>query len=144
MNIHFFFQILNRCNVAVIAKLALKANPKVQFVVSTTHLLFNPRRHDIRLAQVQLLLAELDRIAHNYETQSTDKSIPIILTGDFNLQQDSQPYRLLVGETVNIANVFKSVFQVKGTLLPMELGITDNCQHYHVVAKNRRDQTAVS
>ena len=35
-------------------------------LVATTHLLYNPKRTDIRLAQSALLLAELDRVAvHN-------------------------------------------------------------------------------
>ena len=32
-------------------------------LVATTHLLYNPKRTDIRLAQSALLLAELDRVA---------------------------------------------------------------------------------
>lgn len=55
--------ILNRDNIAIIAKFAPKDNPEEEFVVATTHLLYNPRRQDVRLAQTQLLLAELDRIA---------------------------------------------------------------------------------
>lgn len=55
--------ILNRDNVAVIAKFSPRGNPEVEFVVATTHLLYNPRRQDVRLAQTQLLLAELDRMA---------------------------------------------------------------------------------
>jgi protein angel len=32
-------------------------------VVATTHLLYNPKRHDVKLAQMQILLAEVERIA---------------------------------------------------------------------------------
>lgn len=56
-------ELLNRDNVGIIAKLALKDNPETQVVVATTHLLYNPRRNDVRLAQIQLLLAEIERIA---------------------------------------------------------------------------------
>lgn len=55
--------LLNRNNVAIITKLAPKDNIEQEFVVATTHLLYNPKREDVRLAQVQLLLAEIDRIA---------------------------------------------------------------------------------
>lgn len=55
--------ILNRDNVAIIAKFNPKNHPKSEFVVATTHLLYNPKRQDVRLAQTQLLLTEIDRIA---------------------------------------------------------------------------------
>lgn len=56
-------ELLNRDNVGIIAKLAVKKNPEIQLVIATTHLLYNPRRHDVRLGQTQLLLAEIERIA---------------------------------------------------------------------------------
>ena len=55
--------LLNRDNVGLVAKFSLKESPNTKFVISTTHLLFNPRRNDIRLGQVQILLAEIERIA---------------------------------------------------------------------------------
>lgn len=56
--------LLNRDNVAIIAKFAPKDNPEAEFVVATTHLLYNPRRQDVRLAQTQVLLSELERMAY--------------------------------------------------------------------------------
>jgi protein angel len=55
--------ILDRHNVGLIVKLAIKANPSKHLVVATTHLLFNRNRHDVKLAQTQLLLAEVERFA---------------------------------------------------------------------------------
>jgi protein angel len=55
--------ILDRHNVGLIAKLAIRANPSNYLVVATTHLLYNPNRHDIKLAQTQVLLAEVERFA---------------------------------------------------------------------------------
>lgn len=62
-------EILNRDNVGIIAKLSLRDSPETQIVVATTHLLYNPRRNDVRLAQIQLLLAEIERIAFIENTQ---------------------------------------------------------------------------
>lgn len=62
-------EILDRPNVAIIAKFSEKKNPTKQFVVATTHLLFNPRRQDIRLAQTQVLLTEIDRLAFDKLTK---------------------------------------------------------------------------
>lgn len=64
----------------------------MEFVVATTHLLYNPRRQDIRLVQIQILLAELDRIS---KIQDIEANVPVILTGDFNLQPNTAPYNLL-------------------------------------------------
>ena len=88
-------ELLNRENVAIIAKLCLKSDPSIQFLVATTHLLYNPRREDIRLAQIQILLAELDRHAQIIDSNGQKTYMPVILTGDFNLKPYSAPYTFL-------------------------------------------------
>lgn len=130
---------------AIIAKFALKSKPDTKFVVSTTHLLFNPKRHDIRLAQMQVLLAELDRIAR--DDIDTNRALPIILTGDFNVQQQSEVFQLMIGESVTPRMMFNKMNFTSGierrTLLPTEMGISDECQHLDVVIHSNRYQTAV-
>lgn len=67
LTVEFFnpqIPLLNRDNVGIIAKLVPKNHPKREFVVATTHLLYNPRRSDVRLAQMQLFLAEIDRASY--------------------------------------------------------------------------------
>lgn len=138
-------KILNRCNVAIIAKFAHKSNPSTNFVVSTTHLLFNPKRHDIRLAQMQVLLAELDRVARDNAKQQ--QIAPIILTGDFNIQQNSEVFRLIIGESVAPRDVFEKLNfkfgKTHANLLPYKMGISDECQHFDVVVNGNRYQTAL-
>lgn len=56
-------ELLSRDNVGLVAKFSLKESPETKFVIATTHLLFNPRRNDVRLGQVQLLFAEIERIS---------------------------------------------------------------------------------
>ena len=56
-------ELLSRDNVGLVAKFQLKDDPSTQFVVATTHLLYNPKRNDVRLGQVQLLFAELEKMA---------------------------------------------------------------------------------
>lgn len=66
MKVEFYqpgIKLLNRDNVGIVAKLSFRDSPNTQIVVATTHLLFNPRRNDIRLAQTQLLLTEIEKIA---------------------------------------------------------------------------------
>lgn len=62
-------ELLDRDNVGIIAKLCLRDSPETQVVIATTHLLYNPRRNDVRLAQTQLLLAEIERLAFIENTQ---------------------------------------------------------------------------
>lgn len=57
--------ILNRDNIALIAKFSPLNNLSAEFIVSTTHLLYNPKREDVRLAQSQVLLTEVERMAFN-------------------------------------------------------------------------------
>lgn len=130
---------------AIIAKFAVKSRPESIFLVSTTHLLFNPRRHDIRLAQIQVLLAELDRIARDDNHQN--RIAPIILTGDFNVQQSSEVFQLIIGESIEPEQLFKKMnFRTESSntnLLPRKMGISDDCRHLDVVVNSNRYQTAV-
>ncbi len=51
---------LDRDNIGILAKFRPRKDlfdDSSIFCVATTHLLFNPRRHDVKLAQVALLLA---------------------------------------------------------------------------------------
>uniref|UniRef100_A0A336N0R2 CSON007738 protein n=1 Tax=Culicoides sonorensis TaxID=179676 RepID=A0A336N0R2_CULSO len=141
-------QLLNRENVAIVAKLSSKSDPSCTFVVGTTHLLYNPRRQDVRLAQVQVLLAELDRIAYSADS----KYVPVIMTGDFNLQPYTAPYKLLTkGQLKYDALLPRTLEKPRNDdnrqecagkqLLPKNLGITDDCQHIHVVTTNERNFT---
>uniref|UniRef100_A0A182YD93 Endo/exonuclease/phosphatase domain-containing protein n=1 Tax=Anopheles stephensi TaxID=30069 RepID=A0A182YD93_ANOST len=132
---------LNRENVAIIAKLSLKANPRAKLVVSTTHLLYNPNRQDIRLAQVQVLLAELDRFAYCGKLPNgIPQYDPVILCGDFNLQPFTAPYELLSkgylrydrleSRSLKASNQRRGYVEKIGKFfLPPALGITDKCQH---------------
>uniref|UniRef100_A0A182NPK7 Endonuclease/exonuclease/phosphatase domain-containing protein n=1 Tax=Anopheles dirus TaxID=7168 RepID=A0A182NPK7_9DIPT len=140
---------LNRENVAIIAKLSLKANPRAKLVVATTHLLYNPRRQDIRLAQVQLLLAELDRFAYSGTTSNgVPLYDPVVLCGDFNLQPFSAPYELLTTGELRYDQLASRSLQPTSPhgyedplgkyFLPPALGITDKCQH--TVLRDRGQQ----
>ncbi|KRG00256.1 uncharacterized protein Dwil_GK27997 [Drosophila willistoni] len=86
--------LLNRENVALLTKFRLKDNQKQpeeepkEFIVATTHLLYNPKRQDVRCAQITKLLEELQTF--------TGLAKPIILTGDFNSELDSSPIEVLL------------------------------------------------
>lgn len=69
----------------------MKNKPNVQLVVATTHLLYNPRRCDIKLAQTQLMLAEIEKLAYKGHNKFTGQAeyLPIIFTGDMNYSPES-------------------------------------------------------
>lgn len=56
--------VLNRDNVGIVLRLSPRANENENLIISTTHILYNKKRHDIKLAQVHLLLAEIERVAY--------------------------------------------------------------------------------
>lgn len=130
----------------------MKSDPSIRIVVATTHLLYNPRRQDVRLAQVQVLLAELDRISYDGQhPNGSPKHTPIILSGDFNLQPFTAPYQLITNGYLKYDKLeYKTLeYGCNGarengpTLLPRELGITDNCQHVNIAQKNIKCKTKV-
>lgn len=121
--------ILNRDNIGMMAKFVSKVMPSAPFVICTTHLLYNPKRSDIRLAQMQIFLAEIDRFA--FVKNSTGKSyLPIILTGDFNSPPDSKLNQFIHHghiETKNLSEALKL------------LAITNSCQHLGVYMERRNE-----
>lgn len=110
--------------------------------------MYNPRRQDVRLAQIQVLLAELDRIAG---APNNGRYLPVVLTGDFNLHPNTAPYRLIRNGTLKyeelaartLENLERGDSEKNGkTLLPSSLGITDDCQH--VEKNNKKGSTPVN
>lgn len=89
--------ILNRDNVGLVLLLQpvlpedLGLKTVSPLCVANTHVLFNPRRGDIKLAQVALLLAEIDKIARTTE----GSYYPVILCGDLNSVPDSPLYKFI-------------------------------------------------
>lgn len=72
-----------------------------KFVVATTHLLFNPRRGDIKVCQLRFLLAELWKTVTFKLENGAIKQWPLILCGDFNLQPNSHIYNFIVNRKMN-------------------------------------------
>ncbi|XP_011335312.1 protein angel isoform X2 [Ooceraea biroi] len=136
-------ELLNRDNVGMIAKFALRDSPQTQIVVATTHLLYNPKRNDVRLAQVQLLLAEIERIAFVENTISGPKYLPILLAGDFNLEPFTGVYKFLTEGVFEYYGKGRSLeptpyCSLSNSLIPPRLCVTDNCQHFNILTQRLR------
>ncbi|NWT17395.1 ANGE1 protein, partial [Vireo altiloquus] len=137
--------ILNRDNVGLVLLLqpVLPENLGLKAVsplcVANTHVLFNPRRGDIKLAQVALLLAEIDKIARTTE----GSYYPVILCGDLNSVPDSPLYKFIrngelsyhgmpAWKVVSGQEDFSQQLYSRKLLAPLwpsSLGVTDKCQY---------------
>ncbi|XP_078263362.1 protein angel homolog 1-like [Rhinoraja longicauda] len=147
---------LNRDNVALLALLrpVLPQPPDSgqdqptlpDILVANTHLIFNPRRGDIKLTQLAVLLAEIQQLLP--AARGDGSPCPVILCGDFNSVPDSPLYKLIRnGElyyygmpTWKVSCQEDGSNQVcprklYGPLWPSLLRITDNCQYVGVCAK---------
>lgn len=90
-------ELLNRDNVGLVLLLqplvpeGLDQVSVPPLCVANTHVLYNPRRGDIKLAQMAILLAEVDKVAR----LSDGSHCPIILCGDLNSVPDSPLYNFI-------------------------------------------------
>lgn len=93
--------ILNRDNVGHIAVLKPRLTRLTDslLVVANTHLLFNPNRTDIRLAQIKLLLSELEFMSFTNDSDGIKIQHPTILCGDLNSNPDSQVVNFIMNKT---------------------------------------------
>lgn len=86
---------LNRENIAIIVKFELLDESSAKFIVSTTHLLYNPRREDVRISQVNKLIQAIIEFSDDSELFDTKIRLPVILTGDFNFTPDTRAFQIL-------------------------------------------------
>ncbi|XP_068629673.1 protein angel-like [Battus philenor] len=123
---------LDRHNIGLILRLLpqYQCAPASPLIIATTHLLYNPKREDVRYAQLQVFLSEIDRFAydHNSKQQSCH---PVILTGDFNSSPDRRTIKLLDGH--NSAGQF----QVNSRLNNM--AVNESNQYHSYDPKDARE-----
>ncbi|XP_065367025.1 protein angel [Calliphora vicina] len=88
---------LNRENIAVMAKFQPLEDISATFVVATTHLLYNPKREDVRISQVNKLMQAIMDFSDISMSVDNKNRLPVILTGDFNFTPDTRAFQLLTG-----------------------------------------------
>lgn len=66
-----------------------RLNRAQKLVVGNIHVLFNPKRGDVKLGQIRMLLEKANALAEKWG------GIPIVLAGDFNSTPDSAIYKFL-------------------------------------------------
>ncbi|XP_068398175.1 protein angel homolog 1 [Eschrichtius robustus] len=137
-------ELLNRDNVGLVLLLqplvpeGLGPVSVAPLCVANTHVLYNPRRGDIKLAQMAVFLAEVDKVAR----LSDGSHCPIILCGDLNSVPDSPLYNFIrdgelqyhgmpAWKVSGQEDFSHQLYQRKlqAPLWPSSLGITDCCQY---------------
>nr|XP_039260067.1 protein angel homolog 2-like isoform X1 [Styela clava]XP_039260068.1 protein angel homolog 2-like isoform X2 [Styela clava] len=100
------FSPVNQDNVGVITLLKpISANSEAAdshnenncICIVNTHLLYNPKRGDIKLVQLSTLFAEIHKIISSYPSIK----IPIIMCGDFNSTANSHLFELITQQQIN-------------------------------------------
>ncbi|KAF9189113.1 Protein angel 2 [Haplosporangium sp. Z 11] len=91
----------NRDNVGIVAMLDIKqGNETKRVCVATTHILFNPKRGMIKIAQLCILLQEAKNLIEREE-----HDVPIVLCGDLNSLPHSIVIQYLLSDHVNVSLV---------------------------------------
>ncbi|GAB1285880.1 Protein angel homolog 2 [Apodemus speciosus] len=128
--------LLDRDNIGLVLLLQPKipraASPSI--CIANTHLLYNPRRGDIKLTQLAMLLAEISNVAHRKD----GSSCPIVMCGDFNSVPGSPLYSFIKEGKLNYEGL--AIGKVSGQeqssrgqrilsvpIWPPNLGISQNC-----------------
>lgn len=79
--------------------------PTRRFLVGNIHVLFNPKRGDIKLGQVRLFLEKAHRLSQEWG------SIPVIIAGDLNSMPQSALYQFLASSEFSV-RLHKPLFGV--------------------------------
>ncbi|XP_014430757.3 protein angel homolog 2 isoform X2 [Pelodiscus sinensis] len=141
--------LLDRDNVGLVLLLQPRFHCKATAAVciANTHLLYNPRRGDIKLTQLAMLLAEIASVAHRKD----DRFCPIIICGDFNSVPGSPLYSFIKEGKLNYEGL--PIGKVSGQeqvprgqriltipIWPPSLGISQSCL-YEVQQQRQEDNT---
>lgn len=115
--------------------------------IANTHILFNPRRGDVKLAQLMVLFAELDKIADKSNDGSIDYC-PMILCGDLNSEPNSDIYNFTIEGYLQYEDLLvrqmsgqregqhgRDVYLTKD-FFPKALRISDDCKYFNKLLDN--------
>ncbi|AWP20412.1 Polypeptide N-acetylgalactosaminyltransferase [Scophthalmus maximus] len=132
--------LLNRDNVGLVVLLRPNDNDPSSsaacICIANTHLLYNPRRGDVKLAQLAILLAEVGRLSRLPDGSAG----PVVLCGDFNSTPGSPLYRFLTTGSLDYRglpistvsgqeNAPKGQRVLESPIWSRSLGINHRCQY---------------
>ncbi|XP_038582456.1 protein angel homolog 2 isoform X2 [Micropterus salmoides] len=133
--------LLDRDNVGLVVLLQPndtvgQSDPSTFICVANTHLLYNPRRGDIKLAQLAILLAEIRKLSCLPDGSTN----PVVLCGDFNSTPWSPLYSFLttgrleyrglqIGMVSGQENIPRVQRLLTSPIWSHSLGINHQCQY---------------
>ncbi|MCD7451800.1 hypothetical protein HAX54_013449 [Datura stramonium] len=82
------------------------------FLVGNIHVLYNPKRGDIKLGQVRLFLESAQRLSQEWG------DIPVVLAGDLNSMPQSAMYQFLTSNKLDIQMHDRK--QISGQIYPLQ------------------------
>ena len=92
--------LMDRHNVAQICVLKELSSGNM-IVVANTHLLFNPKRGDVKIRQLEILLKEISNVCEKFD----GSDVCVLLMGDFNAVPGSAMYELLSKGRLSLRNL---------------------------------------
>ena len=130
-------RVLDRDNVGLIAKLIPIQGQESPICIATTHLLYNPKRHDVKLAQTTLFFTELDRLCYERECGGRPIYCPTIITGDMNAEPHTSLIDFYKSGFLNYKGLDRKTLtqNFRGgdclglEIIPSSLGVSETCQH---------------
>ncbi|VDO25954.1 unnamed protein product [Brugia timori] len=131
--------VLDRDNIGQLVRLKDMRSGR-EFCIANTHLLFNKRRGDVKLAQLAVLLANIDKECG----PESGQECPYIVCGDFNIQPYSPLYNFIMSGEICFTNLRRGDISGQGSpggpfvsvnLLPEDVKIARNCRFKYL--KNR-------
>nr|XP_016463064.1 PREDICTED: carbon catabolite repressor protein 4 homolog 6-like isoform X2 [Nicotiana tabacum] len=93
------FESLGQQNKSVTPALSARPGHSNKVVICNTHVLFNPRRGEIKLGQVRVLLDKADGVSKLWD------NAPVVICGDFNSTPKSPLYNYIVEERLDLSEV---------------------------------------
>ncbi|XP_075101406.1 carbon catabolite repressor protein 4 homolog 6 isoform X2 [Nicotiana tabacum] len=93
------FESLGQQNKSVAPALSARPGHSNKVVICNTHVLFNPRRGEIKLGQVRLLLDKADGVSKLWD------NAPVVICGDFNSTPKSPLYNYIVEKRLDLSEV---------------------------------------
>ncbi|KAI9095859.1 Endonuclease/exonuclease/phosphatase [Phlyctochytrium arcticum] len=90
----------NKDNAAIVMILSIP-HLKRKICVATTHLVWSPKRGEVKLAQIQMLTERMRLLVQTHEAK-INATIPVVLCGDFNLTPASMLYHFLTTGVMDI------------------------------------------
>ena len=88
-------QLFKKNNAGLMAKLAHKASHR-EFIISTTHLNWNPKLDFVKYAQMVNMFQRIQ----GFDSRVKEDKIPVIMCGDMNCPPTSQLFAFMKGEKV--------------------------------------------